>query len=104
MATLTIEQVDYQMRKVADDIVSIQSSLAKAKKNVSDLNAQLNNIPNTYADLVETVNAATYGTGTYAASELVTKSKLSALTASFSSLITQATAAKTWLDANITRF
>lgn len=101
MAIISTSAVIEGFDHVVDTIFTARASLKNAKAVVTAEQARLGDIPNAYADLLETVNAMPAG-GTMFQQEC--KAKLSALTAEFGPLRTQAVSAKTWLDTNVTEF
>jgi hypothetical protein len=101
MATLRPTEVGTELEEVRGIILSIRTRLRRARIELSDCAAELANIPNDYADLLATVNDATYTGDAY---KNANKAELAALTAEFIPLRSRAEAVRDYANLNVTEF
>lgn len=97
----TTSEVIGQLDKVAGEIKANRDRLREAKAAVAARVVNLNDIPNRYADLLDTVNDPAYGGTAFTDAN---KAKLADLTAEYQALVAEATTARDWLNGNTTEF
>jgi hypothetical protein len=95
----TISQVKAGLDEIAQIVRTARTQLTQSKLQVAAIEAQLNNIPATYADVLATINGFA-PTGAY---QTLAKDELAKLTTEFQALKSATTATKTDL-AKITEF
>lgn len=101
MAILNDADVDLQLDKVVGEVSANRKRLTEATEAVAARVVNLNDIPNRYGDLVETVQAVDYGDDAYRSAN---KARLSSIIAEYQALVAEAATVRDWLNANTTEF